>query len=445
MFALGVAAAMLAMTSSHSIRQYVVAGESRPEQIAVNDNRRAAGSTSGRTVTIHLDIRRGVWHPARDDGPGVSVNAFAEEGKPLTVPGPLIRVPAGTIVRAFVRNTLFNSVVVYGLSARGAGTPRGDDTVQIRPGAVQEISFPAGAPGTYYYWGKSARDTSSADPLTRAPVDAQLGGAFIVDSPGSIPSERDRVLVFNLWDPSPQSGVGSAAPDGESVFWFAINGKASPNTERLSYAIGDTVRFRFVNMTLRGASDVPPGDVLQFGDARRRLARRLDRRGLAPDRQGRSRGARESVNDAAGRSADRERSDLRLRADSPGARRLFVCRQIGERNDSRAISRSHPLTFVDRSSRALESSASTARSGTVLRGPVHYCRHCPAIVPRLRSGQSHPLASPMRAHDRQRSRACHTEAAPRRPGVWSASRGRIARQYRQFCTGRAEDLGRLGA
>jgi FtsP/CotA-like multicopper oxidase with cupredoxin domain len=250
MFALGVAAAMLASTSSHSIRQYVVAGESRSEQTVVNDNRRPAGSASGRTVTIHLDIRRGVWHPTRDDGPGVSVNAFAEEGKPLTVPGPLIRVPAGTIVRAFVRNTLFNSVVVYGLSARGAGTPRSDDTVQIRPGAVQEISFPAGAPGTYYYWGKSARDTSSAEPLSRAPVDAQLGGAFIVDASGVSVSERDRVLVLNLWDPSPRSGAGSAAPDVESVFWFTINGKASPNTERLSYAIGDTVRFRFVNMTL---------------------------------------------------------------------------------------------------------------------------------------------------------------------------------------------------
>jgi FtsP/CotA-like multicopper oxidase with cupredoxin domain len=136
------------------------------------------------------------------------------------------------------------------LSARGAGTPRGDDTVQIRPGAVQEISFPAGAPGTYYYWGKSARDTSSADPLARAPVDAQLGGAFVVDSPESIPSERDRVLVLNLWDPSPRSGAGSAAPDLESVYWFTINGKASPNTERLTYAVGDTVRFRFVNTTL---------------------------------------------------------------------------------------------------------------------------------------------------------------------------------------------------
>ena len=352
MFALGVAAAMLAMTSSHSVRQYVVAGDSRPEQIAVNDNRRPAGSLSGRTVAIHLEIRRGVWHPNRDDGPGVSVNAFAEEGKPLTVPGPMIRVPAGTIVKAFVRNTLFNSVVVYGLSARGAGTPRSEDTVQIRPGAVQEISFPAGTPGTYYYWGKSARDTSSADPLSRAPVDAQLGGALIVDSPGASVSERDRVLVLNLWDPSPRSGAGSAAPDVESVYWFTINGKASPNTERLSYAVGDTVRFRFVNMTLAAHPMRLQGMFYSPGGPRRRLAWRLVHCDLAPDRQGWGRSARESINDAGGCSADRERSDLRLRADSAGARRLFVCRQIGEWNDARAVPRSHPLTLVERSSRA---------------------------------------------------------------------------------------------
>ena len=352
MFALGVAAAMLAMTSSHSIRQYVVAGESRPEQIVVNDNRRAAGSASGRTVTIHLDIRRGVWHPTRDDGPGVSVNAFAEEGKPLTVPGPLIRVPAGTIVRAFVRNTLFNSVVVYGLSARGAGTPRGEDTVQIRPGAVQEISFPAGAPGTYYYWGKSARDTSSADPLARAPVDAQLGGAFVVDSPGSIPL-RARSC------PRPQL-VGPVA---------TVRGRERRARRRIGLLVHDQRqgfaehgapvvcgrRHRSLPIRqhdARGASDAPPGDVLQSGDSRRRLARRLDRRGLAPDRQGWVRRARESVNDAGGRSADRERSDLRLRADAAGARGFLVRRQIGEWNDARSVSRSHPLTFVERPSPA---------------------------------------------------------------------------------------------
>ena len=250
MFVPAVAAAMLAMTPSHSVRQYLVAGDPRPEQVVVNDNRRPAGSMVGRTVAIHLEIRRGAWHPNRDDGPAVTVNAFAEEGRPLSVPGPMIRVPAGAIVHAYVRNTLFNSVVVYGLSARGAGTPRNEDTVQIRPGAVQEVSFPAGAPGTYYYWAKSARDTSSTDPLSRAPVDAQLGGALIVDQPNTFPSDRDRAFVLDLWDPSPQTGAGSAVPDVESVFWFTINGKASPYTERLTYAVGDTVRMRFVNTTI---------------------------------------------------------------------------------------------------------------------------------------------------------------------------------------------------
>ena len=39
---------------------------------------------------------------------------------------------------------------------------------------------------------------------------------------------------------------------------------------------------------------------------------------------------------------------------------------------------------------------------------------------------------------RTHSLCAHTEAAPSRPGVWSASRGNAARLYRQHCTGRAE-------
>ena len=45
-----------------------------------------------------------------------------------------------------------------------------------------------------------------------------------------------------------------------------------------------------------------------------------------------------------------------------------------------------------------------------------------------------------RVHRRARAR----RQRPRRPGVWSASRGNTAWLYRQYCTGRAEDLGRLG-
>ena len=66
-----------------------------------------------------------------------------------------------------------------------------------------------------------------------------------------------------------------------------------------------------------------------------------------------------------------------------------------------------------------------ARGGTVLRGPVQYCRHCPAILPRLRSGQSHPLASA--STDTAESDACRRArmVAPtlaRDPTLWYVAR-----------------------
>jgi len=54
------------------------------------------------------------------------------------------------------------------------------------------------------------------------------------------------------------------------------------------------------------------------------------------------------------------------------------------------------------------------------------------------------IAARLRAIELDAKSRARTEAAPRRPGVWSASRGNTARLYRQYCSGRAEDLGRLG-
>src|SRR5262245_38812378 len=74
------------------------------EPIAVNDNRTAAGSLQGTTLTVRLETREGEWHPDGDRDTGVNVLAFAHEGGPLQIPGPLIRVTEGTEIRAFVRN-----------------------------------------------------------------------------------------------------------------------------------------------------------------------------------------------------------------------------------------------------------------------------------------------------------------------------------------------------
>src|SRR6266567_5768539 len=90
------------------------------ERIVVNDNRTPAGTLGAGVLTIRLEAREGEWHPDRDADPGLVVHAFAEEGKPLRIPGPLIRVPEGTVIHAFVRNSLPDStLVVAGLSPRG--------------------------------------------------------------------------------------------------------------------------------------------------------------------------------------------------------------------------------------------------------------------------------------------------------------------------------------
>jgi FtsP/CotA-like multicopper oxidase with cupredoxin domain len=211
------------------------------ERVVVNDNRTPAGILRNGVLTLRLEAREGEWRPDRESDPSIVVRAFAEQGKPLRVPGPLIRVPEGTEIHAFVTNTLARgTLVVHNLSPRGIAVRAEADTIRILPGATREVRFAVGAPGTYYYWGTieggATRDSSSQD--------AQLNGAFVVDPRGAPVRGRDRVFVIGLWTKTPLPG-GLVARN--SVLRFTINGRTWPNTERLSYALGDTVRFRIVN------------------------------------------------------------------------------------------------------------------------------------------------------------------------------------------------------
>src|SRR5690348_11467124 len=69
---------------------------SAAERIAINDNRAAAGRLDGNELTLHLEAREGEWHPDDDKSQALTVYAFGESGKPLSIPGPLIRVVEGT-------------------------------------------------------------------------------------------------------------------------------------------------------------------------------------------------------------------------------------------------------------------------------------------------------------------------------------------------------------
>lgn len=213
-----------------------------PERIAINDNQTPAGVLRDGVLTLRLEAREGEWHPDRDSDPGLVVRAFAEEGKPSLVPGPLIRVPEGTTVHAFVRNTLArDTLVVHGLSTRGVVSRDGADTLRIAPGVTREVRFVAGTPGTHYYRGTTTNAARARGGVT---VDAELNGAFVVDPRGASSKARDRVFVISLWSNKDLPGGLVGRND---LLRFTINGRTWPNTERLSYTAGDTIHFRIIN------------------------------------------------------------------------------------------------------------------------------------------------------------------------------------------------------
>jgi FtsP/CotA-like multicopper oxidase with cupredoxin domain len=107
---------------------------------------------------------------------------------------------------------------------------------------VREIRFIAGKAGTYYYRGS----TNVVVDSSRGTIDSQLSGAFIVDPRGTT-RPRDRVFVIGLWS---KTDLLNGLVGRDNLLRFAINGKAWPNTERLTYDVGDTIRFRIVNTSV---------------------------------------------------------------------------------------------------------------------------------------------------------------------------------------------------
>ena len=234
-----VAISILATTSGHHPSRHAI------ERAAINDNRTPAGALGDGVLRVELDVREVDWRPDGERAPGIVVRAFAERGKQASIPGPMLRVPEGTMIQARVTNPLAKgTLVVRGLSARGASAATASDTMQVAPGATREVRFSAGAPGTYYYSGSIA---GAADPGRSAAMDTELHGAFVVDARGTSRHASDRVLVISMWRPDVAAGPLVNRSD---VLRFTINGLAWPHTERLVYDVGDTVRFRVINASM---------------------------------------------------------------------------------------------------------------------------------------------------------------------------------------------------
>src|SRR5512138_2158655 len=156
-----------------------------------NDNRTPAGLRIGDTLVLRLVAERVRWHIHAETGAAFDVLAFAEDGRAPTIPGPLLRVRAGTPVRATVSNPLADTLIVHGLGTRGDGRP---DSLVVAPSATAEARFTAGRAGAYIYWAVTPA-ANRRTLLARRGPDTQLSGAFVVD-PADGPVPADRVLVM---------------------------------------------------------------------------------------------------------------------------------------------------------------------------------------------------------------------------------------------------------
>jgi FtsP/CotA-like multicopper oxidase with cupredoxin domain len=205
-----------------------------PPRVVANDNRAPAGRRVGDTIVVRLVARRAAWHIDRDVDPALDVLAFAEEGGAPRVPAPLLRARIGTPFRVSVRNEARDTLVVHGLASRAAGAM---DSLVVAPGATGERRFAADREGTFLYWA-----TTTRSPIQRRfGQDSPLGGAIVVDGAAPATTGADRVFVIN-------EVADSMRADGTPArFFLSINGRSWPNTERLAYDLGDSIRWRVVN------------------------------------------------------------------------------------------------------------------------------------------------------------------------------------------------------
>ena len=212
-----------------------------PPRATANDNRVAAGVFRDGVLSVALEVRHTTWYPDGDSLPGMTIDAFAEAGKDASVPGPLLRVLAGSEIRGSLRNALERDTITFYVAARMSRQAPGDqlDSLVIPPGETRDVRLRATNPGTYLYRAISYTATSGMRGPRRLRIDRFLAGALIVDSVGVVATSLDRVFVLQ--------GASDTVESPEARPVMAINGRSWPHTERLAATVGDTLRWRLIN------------------------------------------------------------------------------------------------------------------------------------------------------------------------------------------------------
>jgi FtsP/CotA-like multicopper oxidase with cupredoxin domain len=220
-----------------------------------NDQRTPAGRMVDGELRVELDVVDLTWSPHGPHGPLVPAFGFAERGHAPQLPGPLLRVHAGTPVRVSVRNTLARAVRVRGLSDRVPGDTAVNfapgfarqPALRLAPGEEREVRFTPTSAVTSFYFARllpNGTDTLPEDRLNLPGAGSTQGGlvgAFIVDPAETAPPKNERIFVITSY--------ASPLEPGNVTWRLSLNGLSWPYTERLIYDQDDTVHWRVINVS----------------------------------------------------------------------------------------------------------------------------------------------------------------------------------------------------
>jgi FtsP/CotA-like multicopper oxidase with cupredoxin domain len=223
--------------------------------VRANPNTERAGVLHNGVLAVTLEAKPSTWFLDGPRHPAMTIDAFSEPGKPPLMPGPLLRVPAGTELRLTVRNSLSRPLTFFVPAGLRADVDRGEveDSLLVPPGTARTLTTRTEVPGNYAYHGETPSKSGRRKDLGSGLLD----GAIVVDTARAVASPRDRVLVIMATQDSAESAcidtasatnpVQNARGCGGERLHYTINGASWPSTERLHATVGDTLHWRVIN------------------------------------------------------------------------------------------------------------------------------------------------------------------------------------------------------
>ena len=242
-----------------SVFAFVLVGaifNASPATVRPNPNTKRAGVLHDGALTVTLEAKRSLWRFSATRPP-MTIEAFSEAGNPPLMPGPFIRVPAGTELRLTIRNSLAAPLTFVLPAAIHGGPDRIDamDSVVVAPGAAGTLIVRADVPGNYIYRGELPNGVTRVSRIA-----GMLAGAVVVDTERAARAAAPlggRVFVIMATEDSASAACDDTAstnPLSECRgrrFMYTINGTQWPSTDRIHATVGDSLHWRVINASFQ--------------------------------------------------------------------------------------------------------------------------------------------------------------------------------------------------